>query len=182
MKRVGCVGMCHHADDRSGGGQNLERSTRTSRQRRRAAGATAFQTARFWQRASRIWTRVLDGLLMTASPTSRACSGFDEQTRSGMRVPGSASRFTSRPNILGSLIRWIWTVSGAWRTEALKKNVLPHAEGGARQCRAKRIISTIEQSRAEKGARGAWIFPTGQSGGRFRSRPADTKIRHLQRR
>ncbi|TAL07071.1 MAG: 4Fe-4S dicluster domain-containing protein [Verrucomicrobia bacterium] len=83
VKRVGCVGMCHRTPmievaEAGGGGKFYADLTAAQAQ---ALVQRHFKPRGFVQRAGRIWTRVLDGLLLDDKPEEQSVQRFSMSKR-----------------------------------------------------------------------------------------------------
>ncbi len=158
VKRVGCVGMCHRTPmievAESGKGGTLYADLGAAQAR--ALVQRHFQPRGLVQRASRIWTRVLDGLLLDDSRETQGVQRFSMSKRD----PSVRAFLDKQVHIatehfgkLDPLDLDEYVAHGGF--QALKECL---AKGA--QPRSDEIISTIEKSGLR--GRGGAGFPTGQ--------------------
>lgn len=162
VKRVGCVGMCHRTPmiEVAEAGKSGTLYADLTAAQARALVQRHFKPRGFVQRASRIWTRVLDGLLLDDKPNEQGVQRFSMSKRDPhvrAFLDKQVHIATEHFGKLDPLDLDEYLAHGGF--EALKK-VLPHAEGGARSAEQNEIISTIEKSGLR--GRGGAGFPTGQ--------------------
>jgi len=155
VKRVGCVGMCHRTPmiEVAEAGKSETLYADLTAAQARALVQRHFKPRGFVQRASRIWTRVLDGLMLDDNPHQQSVQRFSMSKRD--------------PNVRAFLDRQVhiatehfgkldpldldeYLAHGGF--EALKKNL----EGTGQTD----VISAIEKSGLR--GRGGAGFPTGQ--------------------
>ena len=158
VKRVGCVGMCHRTPmiEVAEAGKSETLYADLTAAQARALVQRHFKPRGFVQQASRIWTRVLDGLLLDDKPAEQSVQRFSMSKRD--------------PNVRAFLDRQVhiatehfgkldpldldeYLAHGGFA--ALKKSL-----GSAEQPNSNEIISTIEKSGLR--GRGGAGFPTGQ--------------------
>jgi NADH-quinone oxidoreductase subunit F len=166
VKRVGCVGACYLTPiievDRPGG-SSVTYSGLTAPQAGELA-QTLFRPVGFRRRASRFWTRVLDGLLA------------DEEA-----PPSAIQRLSAGPDEPGDRAFFQWQVHIAMehygRLDPL--DLEEYAAHGGFEALAKcllsveQIIPTVEQSGLR--GRGGAGFPTGQKWRLVRQQPGEVK-------
>lgn len=155
VKRTGCVGMCHRTpmiEVAEAGGRDTFYADLTAAQAR-ALVQRHFKPRGFVQRASRIWTRVLDGLLLDDHSESAGVTRFSMSKRD----PSVRAFLDKQVHIatehfgrLDPLDLEEYVAHGGF--EALKRSL------GENDCG--KIVTTVEQSGLR--GRGGAGFPTGQ--------------------
>ena len=175
VKRVGCVGMCHRTPmievAEAGKAETLYADLTTAQAR--ALIQRHFKPRGFVQRASRIWSRVLDGLLLDEAGEQRGVQRFSMSKRD----PNVRAFLDKQVHIatehfgkLDPLDLDEYLAHGGF--EALKK-CLTDAESGVRSAKQSETISIIEKAGLR--GRGGAGFPSGQKWRVVAQQPGETK-------
>jgi NADH-quinone oxidoreductase subunit F len=176
VKRVGCVGMCHRTPmvEVAEPGKPSEFYSDLTPAQARALVERHFQPRGFVQRAGKLWTRVLDGLLLEDTPADR------EVTRYSMsrKDPGVRAFLDKQMHIatehfgrLDPLDLEEYLAHDGFT--ALRRCLNLKTEKGAGALSPEQLISAVEQSGLR--GRGGAGFPTSQKWRMVRQQPGDVK-------
>ena len=161
VKRVGCVGMCHRTPmvEVALPGRSSEFYSGLTPSQARALMQRHFRPRGLVQRSSRLWARVLDGVLFEEAPPQRQIARFSMSRREpGVRAFLDRQRHIATEHF-GQLDPLDLDEYLAYDGFAALRKCLS-GQAGTAAFSAEQVISTIEQSGLR--GRGGAGFPTGR--------------------